>query len=248
MKKEKHDNILILKCIVIDDEPHGIAELVDLLEVIPKVSVVGTFDNVKDALTFLQTGHKVDVVFSDIKMPKTSGIEAARLFKIHVEFLVYISAYRDFALEAIKVKTDGYLVKPLALAEINEQVDKLHETKLLRSAQLQAHDYLLFKGDTKNSYFKVMTKEVLYFEAMANYVRVHTSKDVRVTYMMLKDIEEELKSKNIFVRIAKSIVISLLFFDRIDGHMVYLENDEKFPVGIPYQKEFYKLLTEHYTS
>lgn len=231
-------------CILIDDEPHALSELGEILQMIPTAVVVGSFSSARDALGFLQINGEVDVIFSDIHMPMINGIEAGKLFRLYCRHLVYVTAYRDFAYEAIKVNVTGYILKPVKYTEVLDMVTQITMTLDEESRKLQKEDYLLFKGESKHHYFKVMTRDILYFEGMANYVIIHTVQGNKMTYKLLKNIEEEFGEKNIFVRIAKRIVISLLHFDSIDGHMLYLDNKEHFPVGLPYQQKFYSMLSQ----
>ena len=237
-----------LKCIIVDDENHAIAELQEILTQITFINIIATFLSAREAINFLQTSEKIDIIFSDVHMPFIDGIEAGKLFKMHSNYLVYVTAYRDFAVEAIKLNTDGYLLKPLRYTEVLELVDKIAEDKKICESALLEDDFLMFKGGQKHSYFKVMTKEILYIEGMANYVKIHTTKGTNITYALIKDIEERLRTKKIFVRVAKSTIISLLFLEHIDGNIVYLENKDHFPVGIPYQKDFYRTLREKYNQ
>lgn len=248
MKIDTKDVIKKLKCIIVDDERHAVAELQELLQQISVVEIAATFLSAREALTFLQTATHIDIVFSDVHMPFVNGIEAGKLFKLHSTYLVYVTAYRDFAVEAIRVNTNGYLLKPVNFTEVLELVNRIADDKAMSESLAKENDFMIFKGGQKHSYFKVMTREILYIEGMANYVRIHTTKGINITYTLIKDIEERLRTKNIFVRIAKSTIISLLFLDRIDGNMVYLDNKENFPVGIPYQKEFYRILRDKYDN
>lgn len=248
MKIDTKDLVKKLKCIIVDDERHAVAELEEILEQISMVEIVATFLSARDALTFLHTSSPIDIVFSDVHMPFVSGIEAGKLFKLHSTHLIYVTAYRDFAVEAIKLNTNGYILKPVKFTEVLELVNSVAHDKAMNDSLATENDFLVFKGGQKHSYFKVMTRDILYIEGMANYVRIHTTKGINVTYTLIKDIEERLRSKNIFVRIAKSTIISLLFLNKIDGNMVYLDNKENFSVGIPYQKEFYRILRDKYDN
>ncbi|WP_421940605.1 LytR/AlgR family response regulator transcription factor [Pedobacter sp.] len=243
MKIEKLTNRKIT-CILIDDEPHALSELGEILQMIPMVDVMGSFSNARDALGFLQIAKPVDVIFSDIQMPMINGIEAGKHFRAYCKHLVYVTAYRDFALEAIRVKVTGYILKPVKYTEVLDMVNQIMTALDEESRKLQKEDYLVFKGEAKHHFFKVMTRDILYFEGMANYVIIHTPQGNKMTYKLLKDIEEEFSAKNIFVRISKRIVISLLHFDSIDGHMLYLDNRDHFPVGLPYQQKFYSMLSQ----
>ena len=231
-----------LTSIIIDNERHAISDLEDSLAEIPMIIVLATFDNVREALNYLQTEGKVDIIFSDIHMPMLNGIDAGKFYKLYSTYLIYVTAYRDFAVDAIKLDADGYLMKPLSYIDVLEQVNKIMEKDAQKESTMNEHDFLVFKGGQKNSFFKVMTREIYFIEGLANYVKIHTTKGVYVTQQLMKEMESKLKEKKVFIRIAKSTIISLLFMEKIDGNVVYMHNKETFSVGIPYQKDFYKLI------
>ncbi|RZJ86050.1 MAG: response regulator transcription factor, partial [Chryseobacterium sp.] len=179
-----------LNCIIIDDEPHALVELEELIEQVPGIRLEHSFSNARDAITYLHGSGKIDVIFSDINMPSVSGIDAANVLQSYCDFLVFVTAYRDYALEAIKAKVYGYLMKPLRYVDFVNQVIEIRAQ--VEESTIEVDDFIFLKGDHKNNYFKVMCHDIIYIKGMLNYVQVITAKEKHITYSLLGDIEREL--------------------------------------------------------
>lgn len=228
-------------CVAIDDEPHALSELEEVIDQIPGIELLKSFSNIKDAIAELHLTGEVDIIFSDINMPGLSGIESAKLLQNYCRFLVYVTAYRDFAIDAIQRKVNGYLMKPLSYIQVSEQINSLREEE----SEIVALDNFIFvKGDHKHSFFKVFCDEIIYIKGMLNYVQVHTIGKQHITYSLLKEIESDLKKRNMFIRINKSVIISIVHLNHIEGNMAFMDNGDCFTVGMPYREKLTNFLKE----
>ncbi|RZK04133.1 MAG: response regulator transcription factor [Flavobacterium sp.] len=235
--------IVKLNCIVIDDEPHAIAELVELIEGTPEIVVLKCFEDAYTALAYLKMNGAVDVVFSDISMPGLNGLDAAKTMSAYCEFLVFVTAHKEFAVDAFGVNATGYLVKPVSNKAFIEQVETLISKKIHHDKLKNDHNDVLFlKGSQKNSFIKIRYNDIIYIEALLNYVVVHTTKGKEITYLGLKGMEEKLKNKDVFFRVAKSAIISINFLDRVEGNIVRLTDKNFFLIGEKYRSAFHDFL------
>jgi two-component system LytT family response regulator len=229
-----------LKCIIIDDETHAVSEIEDLANFSQVLNVVGTFKEPVLAMAFLQHHGKVDIVFSDINMPNINGIDAAVLIRKYCNYLIFITAHRDYALDAFKVNADGYLLKPVnSISFLSKIDDILERSKDEGTVEFDAAFSALFiKGNTKNSFIKVDIDEIKLISGLSNYSIIHTSKTSHITYMGLKEISDKLTQYKSFIRINKSVIVSFNFIKNIDGNMIYLTTGESFAVGSSYKSAF----------
>ncbi|WP_168187468.1 LytTR family DNA-binding domain-containing protein [Pedobacter sp. G11] len=235
-----------LNCIIIDDEPHALAELEELIDTVPGVKLSRSFSNAREAISFLDQNGEVDVIFSDINMPGLSGIDAAEMLQRYCNFLIYVTAYRDYALDAIRAKVRGYLMKPLSYVDFAKQIMEIRSELSFHS--LRNDNFIFLKGDHKNNFKKVNCEEIVYIKALLNYVQVFTGKDEHMTYSLLGDVERELSYTNLFIRISKSIIISLLHLEMVEGNVVFLNNGLSFPVGIPYRERLTAFLKNRHVG
>lgn len=232
-----------LNCIIIDDEPHAIVELLELIESTQEIDALRCFEDAYNALVYLKAHGPVDIVFSDISMPGLNGLDAARTINAYCEFLIFVTAYKEFALDAFGVNASGYLVKPVGIKSFIEQLEIIFSKKNDHDRLKNDHDDILFlKGPQKNSFIKIHYNDIVFIEALLNYVIVHTTKRDEITYLGLKGMEEKLRNNETFFRVAKSVIISINFLDRVEGNIVRLTNKKFFPIGEKYRNAFHEFL------
>jgi two-component system LytT family response regulator len=237
---------MMMTCIVIDDEPHAIDELCDLIVQVPNLNLRQSFAGAKQAISYLQEIGQVDIIFCDISMANLNGIEAADLLSKYCHFLVYVTAYREYAPEAFGAKADGYLLKPVSYVSFCGKIEEL-TGKLQDITKLQKDDnqFLFVKGGQKSSFIKIKFSDILFIEAMLNYIMIHTVTGHEITYIGLKAMEDKLQSLDFFFRVNKSIIVSLHYLDRVDGNIARLSNGQSFQVGEKYKSVFLEFLKKH---
>jgi two-component system LytT family response regulator len=235
-----------MSCIVIDDEPHAIEELNDLIAQVPHLNLLSTFSDARQAIAYLQeTGH-TDIIFSDISMAVLNGIEAADILNNYCHFLVYVTAHREYAPEAFGAKADGYLLKPVSYLTFSQKVEDLSgKFQDIIKLQRDENQFLFIKGGQKSSYIKIKYSDVVYIEAMLNYIMIHTTTGHEITYIGLKAMEDRLQLMDVFFRINKSIIISLNYLDRVDGNIARLSNGKSYQIGEKYKSVFLEFLKKH---
>ncbi|MEH3111975.1 LytR/AlgR family response regulator transcription factor [Pedobacter terrae] len=101
------------RCVIVDDDPLLIELLEAYINDTPELTLAGSFDNASEAIQMLSDGQKIDFLFLDIKMNGISGIEAAAKLRNTVKYLIFITAYSQYAMDAHRVNADQYLLKPV---------------------------------------------------------------------------------------------------------------------------------------
>lgn len=121
-------------CIIIDDEPHVLFQISDYISAIEKLKLVASFLKPVDGINFMNsTATRIDFLFLDINMQVLNGIETASLLRDKVQFLIFITAYEKYAVEAFHVNCDAFLLKPISfeklLNTVNLVLKKHHRLK-----------------------------------------------------------------------------------------------------------------------
>lgn len=234
-----------LKCIIIDDEPHAISELEELIHCLSSLQIINTFMDTTEAIKFLQNHGMVDFIFSDINIPGLNGIDAASVLRKYCRFLIFISAHREFALDAYGVSANAYMLKPVSRGNFVQKMDELiAQYSSVSRADPKEDDVLFVKGNSKNSFIKVNYNDIIYIEGLLNYVIIYTMADKLITYMGLNEILQKLGGTNLFFRINKSIIISTNHIRQVDGNIVYLSTNVSLVIGKSYRSAFQKYLLE----
>ncbi len=119
-------NAALLNAYLVDDEPLAIERLKRLLANAGAISIVGSSSDPAEALDFLngEPGRSIDVLFLDIQMPGMNGFELlSRLDR--QPFVVFTTAYDEYALKAFEVNSIDYLVKPIEPEQLTRALKKL---------------------------------------------------------------------------------------------------------------------------
>jgi len=230
---------MALHCAVIDDEPLARECIVDYIQQVDFLQLTGTGANPVE-LTRLMDEQPVDLVFLDIHMPVLNGIEFLRM-TAHPPMVVITTAYPSYALEGFQLDVLDYLVKPITFNRFFKAVNKAkdYHQLLARSASGEVAkanteaDYFFIKCDCK--YERIYFKDILYIEAMQNYVTIHTSKGKFITLIYLKNVEENL-DKQSFIRVHKSYIVSIPRIESIDNNEIVIQSF-RIPISRNYREQ-----------
>ena len=209
-----------IQCIIIDDEPLARKGLKEYIADTDFLSVMGEFDNPLRA-TEIISGGEVQLLFLDIQMPRITGLDFFKTLK-NPPPVIFTTAYPQYALEGFEVNALDYLVKPISFDRFLKAALKAREYYEIREkntaeAKDSNADYFFIKAD--NKLMKVDYNEILYAEALQNYVVIHTTDRKYITYLTFRSVEEYLPSDK-FIKTHKSYIISASKIDSIEGNDV----------------------------
>ncbi|AWH83847.1 DNA-binding response regulator [Flavobacterium album] len=226
-----------LTCILVDDEPPAIRLLEKYVERIPFLEKLAVFSDSLKALEFLNA-TSVDVIFLDIQMPQLTGLQLSKILPESTK-VIFTTAYPDFALEGFDLNATDYLLKPIAFERFYKAVSKLSPENKTASAPVSpATDYLFIKTDGKNKFSKIFLDDILYVEALQNYVSIHKVNDTVITHSSLKNILDLLPA-NDFIQIHRSYAVAVKQIDTTDSFSVFIKKKE-LPLGNTYKDAFFK--------
>ncbi|HMH24306.1 MAG TPA: LytTR family DNA-binding domain-containing protein [Puia sp.] len=225
-----------LDCLVIDDEPNAGKLLEDYIAKIPHLTLKGKCYNAMEAMEFL--GHTpVDLIFLDINMPRLSGMELAHLLPRHQK-IIFTTAYSEYAIESYEYNVIDYLLKPISFKRFLKAIEKteqiIHEQPSLPPP---AEDYIFVKSDKKM--IRITLRDILYFEAVKEYIYVHMDNQKILIYKRMKDLAEKLPAD--FIRVHNSYIINCKHIGRIEGNFVQMRG-ESIPLGISYKEQFLQFI------
>ncbi|MFC7346476.1 LytR/AlgR family response regulator transcription factor [Chryseobacterium zhengzhouense] len=229
-----------INCIIIDDEPLGRDVVESFAKEVSYLNILGTFENPVEAMIFIK-GNPVDLIFSDIEMPKITGLELLKTLENPPGF-IFITAYREFALDGFDTGATDYLVKPVRFDRFLKAVQKAKDyIDLRRNSRISESksDQIFIKSEGK--IVKILLSEIVYIEAQGDYLNIVATSETFSTQMTLSLMEENLTSKNFF-RVQRSFIINLDFVRSINGNMVELLIGKSISVSITKKDELFRLL------
>jgi len=221
--------------VVVDDEKIARINLTLLLkEYCPEIQVIKEFDDGDSALKFLLK-NKVDILFLDIKMPIMNGFEMLRNLTLNKHKVVFVSAYDDYGIEAIKAGAFDYLLKPISILSMRTLVSRL-KMKDKRQVDNGIEDFSKTKISVPSGQgFKVLDiNSIVRIESDNSYCQINLSDNSRlVVSCSIKEFETKLFDKGFF-RVHNQHLIHLKFLENFsitDGGVVTMVNGDELPVS-----------------
>jgi len=210
---------MILKVIVVDDEPLAINVLKNYIERVKELKLEGTFSNALDASTFLRD-NQVDIMFLDINMPFLDGLEF--LSTLHKKpFVIMTTAHEEHALKSFELEAIDYLVKPISLPRFFKSVDRVIGLKKgFGNGSLEKDEKpSIFVKVDKKKLQKIYLEEIMVIESLKDYIRIITPTAKYIIHSTLSSFTDELPGDN-FIRIHRSFTIAVDKVNVVEGNSV----------------------------
>jgi DNA-binding LytR/AlgR family response regulator len=215
----------MLSCLIIDDEPLARKGLKEYIADVDFLELAGEFDSPLKATDALSKGQ-IHLLFLDIHMPKISGIDFLKTLQ-HPPLVIFTTAYPQYALEGFDLSVLDYLLKPISFDRFFKAVLKAKEYYERRQPASVAalpetkEDYIFIKAD--NKLVKLAYNDIVFVEALQNYVAIHTADKKFITYLTFKSIEESLPS-DLFIKVHKSYLVAIAKISSIEGNEIIAGN------------------------
>jgi two-component system LytT family response regulator len=243
----------MITAIIIDDELNAREFLQKLLiRYFPKkVIVLEICDSVITGVQSIKQ-LKPDLVFLDIQMPNENGFGLFKYFdKVNFE-VIFTTAYKDYAIDAIRHSALDYLLKPINYVDLLSTIKRFEESKnslsqqqkislLLENINTDNNSFNKIALPTQNGYELVKLNSIIYCQSDSNYCKVVCIDGTEfLLAKTLKYVEELIKS-DLFIRIHKSYLVNLNYivkFDKGDELKITLTNGEQLPISVRKKEQF----------
>ena len=219
-----------LKVIIVDDELHARSFLRKLCEryYIDRIEVVDECISVESAVVSIRK-YKPDLVFLDIQMPNENGFHLLDYFDGIPFEIIFTTAYKDHALEAIKCSALDFLVKPIGVDDFKNAIHKYNSKtntnigidrfKLLsENINNQFADKQRIIFSTKNGFKAIQANTIVYCKAEESYTNIYTIEDDLLSSKSFKEICELLVEPT-FIKVHKSYLVNVNYiksFNSVD--------------------------------
>jgi len=237
---------LSIRCVIIDDEPLAIEKLKGFVTKVPYLQLVASFQSGIEAIPILKS-EQIDLLFLDIQMEDLTGIQLLQVLN-YKPCVIFTTAYSEYAVKGYELDICDYLLKPISferfMLAVNKIVDRMtvnakaEKMNKVETQDAKAIDFMMVKTDYHMQ--KITFDEILFFEGMKDYIRIHTHEKRIMTLQTFKNMEEILPADQ-FCRIHKSFIVSLNKIEKIERNQVFI-NGEHLPIGETYRKTFFDLL------
>lgn len=222
----------MISCLIIDDEPLARKGLREYIADVDFLQLAGEYDNALKAAEVISKGD-VQLLFLDIQMPKITGLDFMKTLQKPVP-VIFTTAFPQYALDGFELNALDYLVKPIsfdrflkAALKAKEYYEVRQQNDTVKVSQSDNQDYFFIKAD--NKLVKISYADILFVEALQNYVIVHTREKKLITYLTFKSVEEYLPS-NQFIKVHKSYIVAAAKIDSIEGNDIRI-GDHHIPIS-----------------
>lgn len=229
-----------MNCIIIDDSKMARTAIKLLISQVNFLHLKKECESSIEGFNYLKT-EDVDLVFLDVEMPGMTGVELIKNLQ-KPPIIILVTSKRDYAVEAFELNVADYLIKPVTLPRFLVAVERAKELFDNRDQKVEfdekEKDYIFVRSNSVLNRIKL--KDILYIQALGDYVNIYTSGKRFMVHSTLRSMEERLPP-NKFFRLHRSYLISLDHIDIIEEGTAYVEK-HAIPIGEQYKKDLLKKL------
>lgn len=243
------------RAIIVDDEHLARKALRMILDGFKEIEIVGECSDGFEAVKAIKE-KKPDLVFLDIQMPKLDGFDVLELLGKDAPFVVFVTAYDEYALQAFEAHALDYLLKPVKPARMAKTLDRIKERfpgknrqpvdKLLQQHRLKEVPHKRILARDRGNIYIIPTEDIIYIEAQDDYVCIYTANKSSLKNDTLANMEKMLDPQK-FYRIHRSYILNIDYLNTIepytkDSRIAILKNGKTLPVSRSGYSRLVKLL------
>lgn len=225
-----------INCIIVDDEPASSEILEKYVADSPDLNLIRTCKNAFEANDIINN-QNIQLIFLDINMPKLSGMDFYKSL-INPPFVVFTTAYPEYAVEGFDVNAIDYLLKPFPFERFLKAVNKAIDTINNKKIETNNSRFILLKADKK--LHRVIIDEISHLESIGDYVKVYSGKNCIIVHDTFQNLLKQLP-KDQFIRVHKSFAVSINKFEIVEGNMIKI-SDKHIPIGHSYRNDFFNYI------
>ena len=232
----------MIKCMIVEDELLAQQVIQSHLKKINQFELVAICSNANEAVEVLKS-QEVDLIFLDIQLPGVTGMHFLRTL-VNPPLVVLTTAYSEYALESYEFNVIDYLLKPISFERFNKAVTKILDNRIFTAAavekETQPSDHIFVRCN--NKYFKVNFSEIVFVQAMRDYLKIHTADYKLITHQTMAYFEKTLPT-NKFIRVHKSFIVAITHIRSIYGNSIET-GGATIPIGNSYKDAVMNLVVK----
>lgn len=222
-------------CIIVDDNDIDRLTVRSYVQKFPSLNIIGDYESASEAISVIEK-ENIDVVFLDIDMPNTNGIEFRKKI-LHIPVCIFITLHHEYALESFEVDTLDFIIKPLNIDRFSHTAKRLLEFMEIRQkaelfeSSIGGDSIYIKEGHIQT---KIKLHDILYLEALKDYTLIVTHES---RHCILSNIGTLLTKPHFlsFVRVHRSFAVQKHYIKKIKFGEIELNNDFIVPVGRSYK-------------
>ncbi len=227
-----------MNCIIIDDDKLSTKIIAEFVEKTDELNLIGTYGNSVDGINYLncKPAEHIDILFLDIEMPEMTGIDVLKTLNVLPQVIIY-SSKEKYALESYEYNVTDYLLKPVTYPRFLKAINKVKENSEKKEVITKSSSEIFIKNNS--SLVRVKYEDILWIEALENYVVVNTFRDKYTIHFTMKAISDKMPSDK-FVRVHRSFIVNLGKIKVIEDNSVVIKTEsgsKVIPIGKSYKDQ-----------
>lgn len=193
-----------MNCIIVDDDKLSCKLLEGYVNKYASLNLLGVFNDPVSARNEIAKQKDVDLILLDVKMPEMDGFDLIGSLD-HPPNIIIVSGGGEFALKAFDFNVIDFLLKPISYARFCKAIDKVVRYFVPKEVIKSGDEEIFIKKGS--SLVKLKLREIVFVEALENYVTLNTNTDKFTIHFTMKAIESQLPS-GVFIRVHRSFIIN----------------------------------------
>ena len=193
-----------MNCIIVDDDKLSCKLLEGYVNKYASLNLTGVFNDPVSARNEIARQKDVDLILLDVKMPEMDGFDLIGSLD-HPPNIIIVSGGGEFALKAFDFNVVDFLLKPISYARFCKAIDKVVRYFAPKEISKSGDEEIFIKKGS--SLVKLKLREIVFVEALENYVTLNTNTDKFTIHFTMKAIESQLPS-GVFIRVHRSFIIN----------------------------------------
>lgn len=193
-----------MNCIIVDDDKIVCKILEGYVKKYSALNLIGSYSDPVEARNILTRRRDIDLIFLDIQMPEMNGFDFIGSLDSPPNIIV-ISSAEEYALKAFDFNVVDYLLKPISYSRFCKAIDKTIRYFSHKESSNTGDDEIFIKSGS--SLVKLKLRDIIYVEALENYVTLNTNTEKYTIHFTMKAIESQLPS-GIFIRVHRSFIVN----------------------------------------
>jgi len=229
-----------MNCIIVDDDILIRKIVEDFVKKTESLTLLHSLSSAIKAIEVLNSNESIDLIFLDIEMPEMTGIDFLNRLSTLPQIII-ISSKEQYAIKAFDYDVTDYLLKPVDYTRFRKAVSKALERQ--EKSRIHAkNDEIFIKHNA--TLIKLKYTDILWVEAMENYVIINTFDEKYTIHFTMRAIEDKLLQKR-FMRVHRSFIVNVNNIHSIGDNTIYIKSNSKTMNDIPIGKSYKdKLLKE----
>jgi DNA-binding LytR/AlgR family response regulator len=221
-----------MNCLIVDDNKIARTNIKHMASFDHDLFIAKECSNAKEAFDYLQE-NAIDLILLDIEMPGMSGIELTKNLENNRPLIIFTTSKKEYAAEAFELNVADYIVKPVTPSRFSQAIEKAKDMFSSNTQDVKINeDEFIFIRDS-NIIRRIKIDEILFAEAMGDYVKLHTPQKFYAIHTTLKAVEARLPG-SVFLRVHRSYIIAVNKIDTIQEGSIVI-NGKSLPVADAYR-------------